>query len=301
MSTQNHSTIHRHLDALFADIPLTPEAQDLKEEMRANLSARVAEFEADGLSPAKATQKAIAELGDTEELLRTIRPSGDAPAGAAAAFLANKVRPRPAFVLRVVALGALAVTAATVVTFAATNLLHWGVGVQVALAMVAVAVPCGVIVADSLRQETTASYRLPARRAAGYGIATGLGIAGLAMGLVIADTPSELWPLAVGVPLVVASSLVFTLLGVTQTNRKKAWARELQGRHEAADRFKEDPAAAARFGMYAGAIWMVAVAAFVVMVHAYGAVVALSAILAGVIATMLLLARMEFGPTSKKD
>ncbi len=301
MSTQKYPTIHRYLDAIFADVPLTPEAQAFKEEMRGNLSARVAEFEAEGLSPAKATEKAITELGDIDEVLRAVRSSEGASDPTVAAYQTNKVRPRPAFVLRVVSFGVIAATAVVLVTFAATNLLHWGVGVQVALAMVALAIPCGVIVGDSLRQETTASYRLPATRAAGYGASTGLGIAGLVMGLVIADAPSRLWPLAIGVPLVVLSGLAFTFLDVTQTNRRKPWVRELAQRQVAASRFTEDPAAAARFGMYAGAIWMVAVAAFVVMVLTIGAVVALSAIFVGVIATMLLLARMEFGPTTKKD
>lgn len=301
MSTQKHPTIHRHLDAIFADVPLTPEAQDLKEEMRGNLSARVAELEAEGLSPAKAAQKAIEELGDTDELLGSFRQSGAASDTTLAAYRANKVRPRPAFVLRLAGLGTIALAAIVLVTFAATNLLHWGVGVQVALAIVAVALPCGVIVGDSMRQETTGLYRLPAPRAAGYGVATGLGIVGLAMGLVIADVPSELWPLAVGVPLVVLSGLTFTFLGTTQTNRRKAWVRELENRQREADRFEKDPAAAARFGIYAGVIWMVATAAFVVMTLTIGALWALLAFLVAIIATMLMLARMEYGPTTKKD
>ena len=35
------TTIHRLLDEAFAGIPLSPEVQDLKEEVRANLLARI--------------------------------------------------------------------------------------------------------------------------------------------------------------------------------------------------------------------------------------------------------------------
>jgi len=296
MNTKNTHSIHRHLDALFADVTLTPDVQDLKEEIRGNLTARVAELEATGVPAAKAADQAIAELGDIEEILGSVREGGDEPRSTAAMYRANRVRPRPGFVLRTILLGVVTLAVAIVVTFAATNILHWNAGVQVALAIVGVGLPVGILVADSLRQETAASYPLPRGRAAWYGASTAVAVAGLAMGLVIADVPSELWPLAVGVPLLVASGLMFTYLGVTQSNRRKAWVRELEDRYIAADRFQNDPAAASRFGLYAGVIWMVAILAFIVMVLKVGSVQALIAIFAGVIATMILLARMQFGP-----
>jgi hypothetical protein len=299
MSKKNPANIHRHLDAIFADVPLTPEAQDLKEEIRGNLSARVAELEADGVAPATAADKAVAELGDIDELLGSVRESADKPQTTAEMYRAHRVRPRPAFVLRTIALGVVILGVALVVTFAATNILHWNIGVQTALAVGGIALPVGLIVADSLRQETAASYPLPRGRAAWYGASTALGVAGLAMGLVIADTPAKLWPLAVGVPLLVASGLMFTYLGVTQSNRRKAWVKKLEDRHLAADRFQNDPAAASRFGLYAGVIWMIAILVFLVMVLTVGSVQALLAIFVGVIATMILLARMQFGPNKK--
>ena len=300
MSSTNPTSIHRHLDAIFADVPLTPEAQDLKEEIRGNLSARAAELEDGGLTPERAASKAVAELGDVDELLASVRESSATPEPIAAMYRANKVRPRSSFVLRTIALSAVVVVSTTLATFAAVNLLHWGVGVQVALAIVGVAVPAGLVVDDSLRQETTASYPLPRGRAAWYGVATTVGLSGLAMALFIADVPSALWPLAVGVPLVVASGMALIFLGTTQSNRKKAWVREAENRQIAANRFESDPAAAARFGLYAGAIWIVVTAAFVVMVVIkIDAKVALSAFLVGVVATIVLLARMQFGPNTK--
>ena len=48
---------------------MTPDAQDLKEEVRANLVARTAELEAAGKTSTDAARQAIAELGDVRDLL----------------------------------------------------------------------------------------------------------------------------------------------------------------------------------------------------------------------------------------
>ena len=64
-----NTDIHRLLDEAFAGVEMTPDAQDLKEEVRANLVARVDELEASGRSSSDAARQAIAELGDVRELL----------------------------------------------------------------------------------------------------------------------------------------------------------------------------------------------------------------------------------------
>jgi hypothetical protein len=51
-----NSDIHRLLDEAFAGIEMTPDAQDLKEEVRANLVARSAELEASGKTPTDAAR-----------------------------------------------------------------------------------------------------------------------------------------------------------------------------------------------------------------------------------------------------
>ena len=73
--------------------------------------------------------------------------------------------------------------------------------------------------------------------------------------------------LVLAAALVVAGTL-FTMLGVTQTNRKKAWVRDVaraQATDGHFDRFDQDPAAAARFGVYTVVIWLTAFVVFVVV------------------------------------
>ena len=96
MSPAENPYIHRALDEAFAGITMTPDAQDLKEEIRGNLGARAAELEASGKSPADAAAAAVKELGDIRELVASI---GESTLDAAAI---NRVKPKPAFVVRTV-------------------------------------------------------------------------------------------------------------------------------------------------------------------------------------------------------
>ncbi len=75
----DRNDIHRLLDEAFTGVEMTADAQDLKEEVRANLVARVAELEADGQPAGDAVRRAIAELGDVRELLGEPTAQPDEP------------------------------------------------------------------------------------------------------------------------------------------------------------------------------------------------------------------------------
>lgn len=55
-----NTSVHRLLDEAFAGLPATPDVQDLKEEIRANLLDRVGELTADGVAPDDAARRAFA-------------------------------------------------------------------------------------------------------------------------------------------------------------------------------------------------------------------------------------------------
>ncbi len=284
--------IHRLLDDAFAAIQMTPEAQDLKEEIRSNLVARVAELEASGLSAGEAARLAMAELGDVRAIVDETHEAG----GQGPAWRRNRVRPRPGYVVRTVlialvgvgALATLALLVAGVVSGPRPALDHVAATVVAALAG-------AVIVGDALRQETTTNYPVSRVRAVGYAAATALGLAGLGLGVGYAAEGALPW-LVVGGVLAVASIAIFTYLGATQTNRHKPWVVHLQASHEqAGDRFEQDPAAAARFGLYTVVTWLVALVAFVVLGLTVGWAWSWLALVAGVATMMLTLARMLFG------
>jgi hypothetical protein len=281
--------IHRLLDEAFAGIEVTPEIQDLKEEMRANLVARTAELEGQGLAPAEAARRAMAELGDVRAVVEDVEP---ASAGAPD-WLRHRVRPRPRYVLRTVLLAALGVLALVPLALPAFDIAVSRAGQLAAVAVAALL--GGVIVADALRQETTTNYPVPRGRAVGYGAAATVGLAGVGAGALYWRGLALPW-LAAGGLMVLAAVVAFTYLGVTQTNRHKPWVVRMQTEHaEVGDRFAKDPAAAARFGIYTVTIWLVAFAAFGVLSFTVGWAWSWLALLAGVAAMMLTLARMLFG------
>ena len=303
MNNADYSSIHRYLDEAFAGIEMTPETQDLKEELRGNLGARVAELEARGMDASTAATTAVNEVGDIRELVDSLDladPTGAAPRATspADAVKLNHVRPKPGFVIRTVLLSLAVVASATLITLSALGVLDWPLLAQVAVAVV-FAVTIGVIVADGLVQETSQNYRLPTGRALSYGAAALAGGLGISLaGLFFGDT-AQLWPLFVGLPLAIASLVAFIALGVTQTNRMKPWARTMQRQYEAADRFSQDPVLAARFGIYTVVIWVLAFALFIVLSITIGFAWSWLALLSGLAIFMFTLARMGFSPERK--
>lgn len=296
------TSIHRLLDEAFAGVPVTAESQDLKEELRGSLAARAAELEDKGLTPAKAATTAFGELGDVDEIVAPLRRGEARELSIAETYMAHRVRPRSAFVARTVSLAGVIVSATTLAVLAAAGVIDWGLGVQLALLLGGAAVPAALLTADSVHQETTSAYPVPARRAVWYGVSAGLGVAGISMGAAIAADTSAAWPYAVGVPLFAAFALSLTYLVVTQSNRQKAWVREVERRAlrgetsawEHADAFAGDPEGAARFGVYTGTLWVAAIIVFVVVTIVVNVLWALLSLGLAIIGTMLLLARMGF-------
>jgi hypothetical protein len=285
--TDGSLAIHRLLDEAFATTEMNQHARDLKEEMRSNLVARMAELELSGVRKDVCAQRAMAELGDIRSIVAEA-----AATPSAAPWLDQRVRPRPAYVVRTLLLSLLAAAALAVLAW---SLLDAAVAGWQSVAVAVLAVTGGIIVTDALRQETTASYPLPGGRALGYGAAAISGLAGA--GCVAVAGPD--WPVgllvAAGVLLIV-SVVAFTCLGVTQTNRHKPWMVRLQREHQdRVDVFADDPAAAARFGLYTVVVWLAALAGFVTLTLTVGWAWSWLTLVGGVLAMLVIMARTMFG------
>ncbi|TAM71134.1 MAG: hypothetical protein EPN48_02725 [Microbacteriaceae bacterium] len=319
MSTADNMNIHRYLDEAFGAITMTLELQDLKEELRSNLSARVSELIASGTDAPAAATRAIDELGDIRELIAEVddtarrdagqhigeravsaaRTSSDTHASARMqeAYRVYRVRPKPAFVVGIVIAAIATAVGLLLATLGAIGLLALPAGVIILMAGIA-ATGVAWMVGLSLTQETTTNHPVPGNRAGGYFWATLLAIFGLELGALIALGVIAVWAVVFAALGVVAAIVLFAFLGATQTNRKKPWARELARQAQADDRFSQDPVAAARFGIYTVVIWMLAFAAFIVLSIVVGFVWSWLALLAGLVVFFLVLARMLF-PTDK--
>ena len=328
MSGHERAEIDARLEEAFRRLPGTDDLRDLRDEVRAGLVARVSELEATGAGPTEAVHTAFAELGDIEELAAEVTgASGPAAGGRAttagvpstgyaptsadarttgsaqiaspgqhAAELAARhhVRPKPGFVVRTVVLAIVAAVVLVLIVLTALDIVALPLPFAAVLAVVLLAAPLGAITADSLLQETTTHFPMPVGRAVAFGAAVFLGVAGIALAvLMVADT-SQVWLIAIGVPLLVVAIAWLSYLGATQTNRTKPWMRGLQADDRGTDRFSQDEAAAARFGIYTAVIWVIAIAAFVVLSITIGFTWSWLPLVAGVAVFFLVLARMLF-------
>lgn len=294
-----NTDIHRLLDEAFQGIDMTPDAQDLKEEIRANLVARAAELEAAGATPADAAQQAVAELGDVRALLdETTVPTPRADSrGYAALQQQHRVRPKPAFVVRVMVWSLAAMAGIVLGILGATGVLSMAVGGEIAL-FGAAATALGLLVGDSLSQETTTNHPMPEKRAGAYALATFIGAWGIAFAGLVALGALPVWAVMFSAVGIIASIILFAFLGATQTNRHKAWTRQAFA-NEPPNRFEREPETAARFGIYTAAIWLVTLAVIAVLVFTVGWWWAPVAFVAGFALMMLVLARMMFGPEKR--
>jgi hypothetical protein len=319
------TSVHRLLDEAFAGLPATPDVQDLKEEIRANLLDRVAELTAGGVAPDEAARRAVDELGDVRALVEeasgptaeggTLTPPTASPAASSAAAAAAARRPAPVarrYVAGVVVASAVALLALAPLATVVALVLNNADRIEPESSVVLVAMAAGLvlsgpavgwIVAASLMRETASSYGMPRRRATAYGVASALLVVGVVAGaesLLVFDRVYVVFQTAV--PLLVAGGAWLAYLVATQTNRHKPWVLEQARQHaQVGNRFERDPAAAARFGIYAVVLWTLTGAAFLVVGFAVGWLWALLPALLGVAAFMLMVARMLFGADHGND
>lgn len=294
--TEN-TDIHRLLDEAFAGVTMTPDAQDLKEEVRANLMARTAELEASGRPSADAARQAIDELGDVRALLGDDAESASAAGGYAALQQRYHVKPKTGYVVRVVVWSLAAVVGVVLGILGATGVLPIVIGPVIAFFGVA-ATGLGLVVGDSLAQETTTNHPMPQNRAGGYAGATFLAVYGLGFAFLVVVGALPVWCVIFAALGVIASIVLFAFLGASQTNRRKAWTRQALA-DEPLNRFEREPETAARFGIYTAVIWLVTFGVIVSLVFTVGWWWAPLALVGGFAVMMIVLARMLFAPDKR--
>jgi hypothetical protein len=299
------TSVHRLLDEAFAGIPGTPDTQDLKEEIRANLLDRVAELTAGGVAPDEAARRAVDELGDVRALVEeasgptSYTRTADAPhtAPSAAELVArNRVPREPAYVVVVVLMSIVLAASVVGTIFAAVGLAHAVIGLALPTGLaLAAGAALGWIVGASLAQETATNHPMPAGRSTLFGLGWGLVLVGCLLAYVHLCDNRYGWFVVDGL-LLVGGIVLLSYLAATTTNRKKQWALAEARRHvDAGNRFERDPAAAARFGIYTAVVWGLTGAAVLIVGLTLGWTWVWLPGLLGWAVFMLMLATMLFG------
>ncbi len=86
-----NNRIKNYIDVLFADIPRSKKAAELKEELTGNMNERFEDYLAQGMSEAQAYSQTVASMGDIDALLKEAMPD-DAFRAEAASYKKRRAR-----------------------------------------------------------------------------------------------------------------------------------------------------------------------------------------------------------------
>ncbi|MDR2029243.1 MAG: permease prefix domain 1-containing protein [Treponema sp.] len=260
---------------LFSEYEETRELGDFKEELQSNLEDRIASLTAKGMDEAAAFEKASGELGDISALADQISLRKKQEIFQDAYMGVRKYLNPQRTALYVIA-GAWVIFGAVialVVFFSEENQsaleAFWEPNKKMvhAIGSLLAFIPpaAAVFTFLGLTQETASRYPRSKKRGAWYTLAA----AALSFGAVLfpltyfATDGGLMEAVATLIPFFIPGLGLIIFLQLTEKNHLKPWARARYEKEvQASQEMFNDPAAAARFGMVSGAIWIFAAGLF---------------------------------------
>ena len=281
------------VDSLFNGYEQTGALADFKEELLANLNAKIENFIRKGLDTDAAFAKASAELGDVSSLADELSLKKRKEVFEEVYMDIRMYMPARR-VAGYVVFGLLAFFGITValITLFTTRSIETLSGTSADLAsffgammpfLTAAAIGFTYL---GVTQETASTFPVSRKRGAWYATAAGLICFGLltmpityfstkfAMNFVndISDigvfktNPETLAVVGVLIPFVLPGIGILVFLVLTEKDRLKPWAKNLHNKVvEGEMAIWNDPVKASRFGMFSGAIWIFAAGIFIVL------------------------------------
>jgi hypothetical protein len=267
-----------YVDSLFAGYGETEALADFKEELLSNLNAKLDSLVKKGMGEKDAFIRATAELGDVSTLADEISLKKRQEVFEDWYMDVRRyMKPgRVAFYVLTGAWLVLGIVIALVVSFAGEGQSAlealWGPDRRLteALGVLVGFVPLAAAAFTFLgiTQETASRNPLSKKRGAWYALAS----AALGFGIILSPltyfaTGRRLMEaVATLIPFAIPALGLLIFLILTEKDTRKPWARD---RHEkeagASMEMFRDPAAAARFGMVSGAVWMFALGLFLLL------------------------------------
>ena len=257
-----------YVDRLFADYEDSPEINDFKEEITANLTAHVRSLESQGLDEEAAFEKATSELGDitaiADELGKKRRNEAIGQM-----YMNAKVPITTRTAAGMTAASGVLMIAAGIALFTFFSTINGTVLYSISAVLLPIA--CGLYIYFGLTQETAAHYALNHKRAAAYGIVGFTAFLGAALATV-AYFPADLGIVVAGIikgVFVVPAICALIFLLATEPKRQKPWFKAIVEREaEYSMQFRKDmvnPAKAARFGLLSGGLFFLSAAVFITL------------------------------------
>jgi len=260
------------IDSLFKGYEETPALADFKEELLANMNAKVENFIRKGMDMDAAFAKASAELGDVSSLADEMSLKKRKEVFEEV-YMDIKMYMPAKRVAGYVVFGVLVlwgITSALIALFSGKNtdflsgkslVRFFGAMMPFLTAAVAGFTWLGVT------QETASMNPVSKKRGTWYAIAAGLIFFGL-LSMLITYFKMKPAKSIIGeiIPFILPGIGILTFLILTEKDRLKPWAKKFREKTVAREMAMwNDPAVAVRFGLFSGAIWMFAVGIFVLL------------------------------------
>jgi hypothetical protein len=301
MNTRNR------IEELFSGYEETAALDEFMEEMESNLNDRIASLRRKGFGEQEAADKALAELGDISSLADELCIKRKQEVYSEMYMKTRNyisAKRSALYALCGLVLGA-AILIPLIVWFASGT----------AVAAVSTILPFGMasvlgFVYLGLTQETAAHEAMRPRRACLYVLAAGLVFFGVLAGLIVYSNTGMVSPVELAaygarendfIVGAISTLLVFTLpgialgvfLGLTEMDRRKPWMKKLieESEKQAMNPFG-NPQAEMRFGLISGALWVAAIAVFVLLTLTVGIKFSWIAIVAALVVQMVVMAVM---------
>lgn len=279
----------KYIDSLFSDYEETSALIDFKEELKSFLDERIKALVKSGMDEKDAFEKATNELGDMSAVADEISRKKKQEILAEMYMKTRHYMPTWRIVLYIlcgtvfgfgVIVAALSGFFTGVINASLGSLLVFGV------------VPILGFLFLGLTQETAVHEPMDWKRALLYVIAAGVFLFGVIVFIITYFEDSAGLPYAIAtlIPFILPSSAFGAFLILTEKDRSKPWVKKQ--REEYIKRSRErfgDPAQEERFGLFSGALWIAAIAVFILLTMLFGLKFSWLAIAAALIGQMLVL------------
>jgi len=276
------------VNSLFEGYEETTELADFKEELLGNLNAKIENLVKKGMDEETAFAKASAELGDVSALAKELSLKKRKEVFEEVYMDIRQYIPIKRVVAYIVfgALALFGIVAAFITLFSTKGTggdfnasIEWTSFFAVIMPFITASVVGFTFL--GVTQELPSMYPLSKKRGAWYAAAAGLVVFGLltmpiiyfsrktgmmANGILVENFEMLIPVISLMIPFILPGIGIFVFLGLTEKDRLKPWAKSFRSKAvENEMAMWNDPAAANRFGMFSGAVWIFAIGLFILL------------------------------------
>lgn len=288
-----------YVDALFADYEQNAALADFKEELKNHLDERIEDLTKGGAHEKAAFDKATKELGDmsaaADEVSRRKKQE------VLGEMYMRTRHYMPAWRIALFVLCGTLVGFGIIVTVI-SRLVTGSALAPIGTTLFFVGVPVLALIFLALTQETAVREAMGPKRALLYVAASALFLFGVFASLLIyfAVGTGLMEAVAGLIPFALPGAALGVFLILTEKDRSKPWvlARRTEYMKRERERFG-NPAEEERFGLFSGALWLAAIAAFVLLTILFGFKFSWLAFALALVGQMLVLARFTGKPARK--